>query len=215
MIIKTTVRGRPFTINTKTKEGKDLYAALQLVERFGMSSIPRNKLTSEAIKALEAQEALEGTVKHYYNPSFKAAVDLASKYDTELSHTIAFLAYNSLPASYRPKAIIELKKMLQYQTVAFDIYYLGLLESKEGNQEEALELILTARDMNPSEPLYTRWAAEVLVKQNKLDDALDLLYKYRDSQYYLFFGKQMIDSTISDIEAKKARGYVYRPRKNN
>lgn len=105
---------------------------------------------------------------------------------------------------------------------AFDTYYLGLMLAQEQRLTEGEFYIRKAIAMQPQDPLFRYWLADTIVKQNRLDDALDELYKYRDGEYYkqgtveTGIGRQnmtMIDNAIADIEAKKARGYVYRPRK--
>lgn len=105
---------------------------------------------------------------------------------------------------------------------SFDTYYLGLMLAKEYRLFEGELYIRKAIDMEPQNPLYQYWLADTIVKQNRIDDALNELYGFRDSEYYkqgivnTSIGQQhmtMIDNAITDIEDKKSRGYVYRPKK--
>lgn len=217
---KITIYGTEYELDTRTAQGKDLYAAYQLVSMFGMPAIPEDELPIEAI--VELREA-RIECSHPYNASYLAAVSLCGKYDAQVSHHIRYLAYKNLPASYRPQAIEALSKVLSYGNMpAFHIYQLGLKLAAEYRFDEAIAHIKTAINMEPHDPLYHVHLAEVLVKTNDIDAALQVLYDYQETEHYkkgvvqTYIGPQRmqhLDYTIQDIEAKKARGYVYRPRK--
>ena len=207
-----------------TKEGNDLYSAWELISMFGMPATPEDQLPPKAKEELNSVRVTYDN-PHPYNCSYEAAANLCLAHDSVLAHIIAFQAFKNLPAAYRPEAIKEMKKAIAMgHNKPFDIYGMGLLQSQEGDQADALDSIAKAIDLAPQNPLYYRWAAEVLVKMNELDQALSILYAYRDGEYYRaekviddlglpLNTRIMIDSTIKDIEDKKARGYVYRPRK--
>lgn len=59
--------------------------------------------------------------------------------------------------------------------------------------------------------------AKTYVKLNMIDKSLDLLYNFKASTYYgqKYKDYAYIDYMISDLENKKSKGYIYRPRKKH
>jgi len=214
-----------YILDQDTQEGRDLYAAYCLITMFGMPATPEDALPQEAKNELNRMRSVGEDLATPSNTSFMAAANLSAKYNSALSHLIAFHAYRNLPAVFRPLAISEMQQALEMGSgTPFDVYMQGLQLAKEYRFDEALAHIQVAISKEPQNPLYYRWAADVLVKMNELDYALRVLYAYRDGEYYkaghVIDGmglpirtQQMIDVTIKEIEDKKTRGYVYRPRK--
>lgn len=211
-----------YSLDMDTQQGKDLFAAYQLVSMFGMPPIPESQLPIEAIVKLAN---VRREYDHYYNSSYLAAASLCSEHDAKVAHHIAFVAYSNLPSKYRPLAIIEMSKVQEYKDVsAFSVYQLGLKLAEEHRFAEAIAHINIAISKEPHDPLYHVWLANTMVKMKNIDEALKVLYDYRETEYYqagyvqTFIGRQtmqQLDYNIKDIEAKKARGYVYRPRKRS
>jgi len=94
--------------------------------------------------------------------------------------------------------------------------------------DEALASFKTAIQFYPSCPLDIVNASKVIVKMNKLQDAMCFLENYRHTPYYapkktvseldgtVYFDdwyKRAIDHAIMDVVEKINKGYVYRPRK--
>ena len=109
-----------------------------------------------------------------------------------------------------------------------DKYHFGIQFYKINKLIDAEKLLSEAYEGDPSNFLYCRWLAEVYVKMNNIDRALSLLYAYKNGPDFKprvnVYGpfKPSIDNTpinyingaIKIIENKKAKGYVFRPRKN-
>lgn len=209
-----------YELDLDTQEGRDLYAAYQLVTMFGMPATSEGDLLIEALAELTEARVFDD---HPYNPSYHAAVSLCEKYNCKAAYHLAYVAYSNLPAQYRPKAIEAMARMISLGgSSSFSIYQLGLKLAKEYRFDEAVAHIKAAIKKDPHDPLYHVWLANTMVKMNEIDEALNVLYEYRKTDAYksgkvmTFIGNQtmkQLDYTIKDIETKKARGYVYRPRK--
>ena len=150
--------------------------------------------------------------------------------DDQEARALVFDVLKNLPVAYRALAIDVCKKLLFFSQSKKEAsgykYKLGLLYYKENRLAEAETLLAEAYSYYPGNYLACRWLAEVYVKQNKIDQALNILYDYKNSIYFKPIINnhplgQSIDNTpvtyiagaIKDIEDKKARGYIYRPRK--
>lgn len=123
--------------------------------------------------------------------------------------------------SWERRKLIQ-KNMECKSLSAFDTYYTGIMLVKEHRAEEGEVFIRKAIEKEPQNPLFYQWLSDALVKQNRLDDALDELHAYQQTDYYKsgrvdtcigYMDMKRIDNAVLDIKAKKARGYIYRPRK--
>lgn len=181
------------------------------------------------------------------------AIELCGNGDTPQQRYVKAYAYSHLGASYRPQAInsIELylsgpyfeKNMVGHhvifgQTMSQEneikihkeIMFEWLASAYEGEYEfeQAYKYFTEAYDLVPFYSTALVGAARVLIKMNKLDNAIALLEKAKQNQYYqprqykLAFNnkeyfddafKKIVDSELADAIEKKSKGYVYRPRK--
>lgn len=150
--------------------------------------------------------------------------------------------YENLPARYRSDAIrigLDIIKNARNNMEEIEYkYWTALLLYKDNKLTQAEELLTDSYCKRPESMTSCRFLAEIYVKRNDLDKALDILYSYKNSCYYIkhtikYIGpvlrrgeperyeiksmeedpRQYIDAVISDIENKKANGYVYKPRK--
>ena len=197
-----------------------LSVANELVEMYGLGS---DGLSAGAKLALDEMKATRGALFDIRKDCYYAAVEICKQYDTAESHKIAYNAYRNLPAIYRKDTIRELARSIDLgNNSPFDIYRLGLHLADDHEYDKAIACICDAISLEPHNPLFYVWLAQTLVKQNKLDAALELLNSYKNSNYYTddvvntSIGRQRgsdgIDRTVKDLEDKKARGYVFRPR---
>lgn len=63
-------------------------------------------------------------------------------------------------------------------------YYLGIIHERFGQPQEALERYTKAWEMDPSNPQYTIASAEMLIHQDRLDEAQQLIDSRRDKFQY-------------------------------
>ena len=94
---------------------------------------------------------------------------------------------------------------------------------KEYEFEKSLKMHEKIINHDPYCPINYRKKVRILIKQNKIDDALLFLNNIKSSKYYCkneqyfphdWFMKT-IDELIIDCEEKKKKGYVYKPRKRS
>ena len=59
------------------------------------------------------------------------------------------------------------------------------------------------------------YESQLLVKMNRLDEAINVLLPNRELEHYKYdkIFRESIENTIADIQKKKERGYIYKPRK--
>jgi tetratricopeptide (TPR) repeat protein len=196
--------------------------ALELVRSFGIG-FGEKDLSPEAYKAIQEMEEWRGLLYDAHQDIYHAAVEICKHYDTVESHKIAYDAYRNLPAAYRKDAIRELARSIDLgNNSPFDVYRLGLHLADDHEYDKAIACICDAISLEPHNPLFYTWLARTLVKQNKIDAALEILNSYKNSKYYTDDvvntcigpqkGSDRIDRNIKDLEDKKARGYVFHPR---
>lgn len=164
---------------------------------------------------------------------YDVVIELLKDIDDQEARLLLFEAYRGMPASFRPLSIEIGAKIIKDarnkdEETSYK-YLVGIQLYKSNMLPEAEKLLSEAYEESPSNYLYCRWLAEVYVKMNDLDKALSILYAYKNGPYfkprihtYTPFEPSVdntpityINGTIKIIEDKKARGYVFRPRKNN
>lgn len=156
----------------------------------------------------------------------KFALELCQGIDDLQALEVSLRACKNLPEAYRPQAIQIAKKIIELDPSGYSYYQYGLLLLKDGQLQEAEKAFITAYKLNPSSDLICVHLAKTYVKLNMIDTGLELLYDFKRSpnygrKYKNCLGEERIDETsitcidsmISDLEGKKSRGYVYRPRK--
>jgi len=166
------------------------------------------------------------------NDIYQCVVDMLKGLNSQEARILLFEAFKNMPVSYRSDLFQVGSAIINHARNKNELlsskYQLGLSYYKNNNLIEAEKLLSEAYEGDPSNFLYCRWLAEVYVKMNDIDKALSLLYAYKRSPYYkplvhtygLF--EPSVDNTpiayinaaIKEIENKKARGYVFRARKN-
>lgn len=198
-----------------------LGVAKELANFYGLGE---RDISPEAYAAIKEMEEKRGLLYDAPQDILLAATEICSQYDTVESHQIAADAYRRLPATYREDAIRELSRAIDLDGggTPFRVYQLGLLYAKGHNFGEAIRCIGFAIEREPENPTYYIQLAKVIAMQNRLDDALAILDSFKRSGHYrdrvvtksmgVLNGKIGIDLCIKDIEEKKARGYMYRPR---
>jgi tetratricopeptide (TPR) repeat protein len=163
---------------------------------------------------------------------YDIVIELLKDIDDQEARILLFEAYTGKSASFSPLSIETGNKIIKNarsQNEATEYKYrVGIQLYKSNKLVEAEKLLSETYKEDPSNYLYCRWLAEVYVKMNDLDKALSILYEYKNGPYFKprinFHGpfEPSIDNTpiiyingaIKNIEDKKARGYVFRPRKN-
>lgn len=156
----------------------------------------------------------------------KFALELCQGIDDLQALEVSLRACKNLPVAYRPQAIKIAKRIIELDPCGHSYYQYGLLLLKDGQLQEAERALITAYKLNPSSDLICVHLAKTYVKLNMIDKGLELLYDFKRSpnygrKYKNCLGEERIDETsityidfmISDLEDKKSRGYVYRPRK--
>lgn len=157
-------------------------------------------------------------------------IELCKEFDTQISYCVVANAYYFLGAHYRKQTILYMSKYLQdpswipcvesdrsrYIYGRWDI--LGKALEGEYQFEEALRAYRVEREIMPEYPTAYVRIAVVLSKMHQLGEAIAFLEEVKNTQYYSSpaFGSgfnAVINDILSELESKKARGYVYRPRK--
>lgn len=157
-------------------------------------------------------------------------VELCKGFDTQVSYCVIANAYYFLGASYRKQTILYMAKYLQdpswipcvesdrsrYISGRWDI--LGKALEGEYRFEEALRAYRIEQEIMPEYPTAYVRIAVVLSKMHQLDEAITFLKEAKGMQYYSSpsFGSNfdtVINNLLSELESKKARGYVYHSRK--
>ena len=160
------------------------------------------------------------------NEISKFALELCQDIDDIRALKVALRACKNLPVAYRPQALKIAKRIVEIKPTASSYYDYGILLLEDRQLEEAEDIFTVAYKLAPQSYLICVHLAKTYVKLNLIDKGLELLYNFKKSSYYGkkyidYCGVEQIDETsisyinhaISDLEDKKARGYVYRPRK--
>lgn len=159
-------------------------------------------------------------------------VEILKEINSQEARILLFEAFKNMPVSHRSDLFQIGNEIINHARNNSELlsskYQLGLQYYKNNKLLEAEKLLSEAYEGNLSNPLYCRWLAEVYVKMNNLDKALSILYAYKNGPYFKPIihthgpFEPSVDNTpityingsIKRIEDKKARGYVFRPRKN-
>lgn len=161
-----------------------------------------------------------------------AEVELCKQYETPMSYCVIANAYYFLGAAYRQETIEYMRKYLEnpewiphaeyfeddrtrYLSVRWGI--LGQAYEGEYQFEDALWAYCGEKDAAPEHPAAYVHIATVLTKMNRIDDAIAFLREAQKTRYYNEPGfgtcfDIIIDNRLSQLEEKKKRGYVYKPR---
>lgn len=181
-------------------------------------------------------------------------IELCGEPTTPKQRYIYAMAYSWSNKEYRKLAIYYLEKYLGnplYDDVYRDCHHLlagkqfSLAEEKNihlGNMylelgkvyeseyefDKALNCYQKGKELTPFWAFPICNIANILIKQNKLSDALLLVIESKNTKYYLPIKfktelsnkiyvddtfKKVIDNKLKDIEEKMENGYVYKPRK--
>lgn len=178
--------------------------------------------TPEVRKILESCNYDRITILH-------REIDLCSGYHCPAAYAILSNAYIFLGASYRKQAIQYLTKYLenpcwipcceQYRNtyLAGRWSYLGKSYEGEYQFDLALKAYWCELKLTPSFPSPYIEIARVMRKKNQIDLAIQFLKAARKTKHYQnpcleTQFRIVIDSHLSELESKRERGYVYRPR---
>lgn len=157
-------------------------------------------------------------------------VSLCQGFDTPMAYYILSDAYVFMGAKYRREAILYLKKYLDNPAwipgqeknrpryLSLRWHYLGQAYEGEHQFNDAIFAYNQERYLEPDRPAAYVKIADVMRKLNQLTIAIQFLKAAQKTPYYQFpsFGSgfnTVVDSYLSDLEKKQARGYVYKPRK--
>lgn len=162
------------------------------------------------------------------NEISKFALELCQNIDDIEALEISLRACKNLPVAFRPQAIEIAKQIIDKDPNPWSYYQYGLLLLADVQLKEAEEAFKIAYKLEPSSDLICVHLAKTYVKLNMIDKGLDLLYNFKASTYYGqkykdYFGNERVDKSsiayidymISDLENKKSKGYIYRPRKKH
>lgn len=161
-----------------------------------------------------------------------AEVELCKPFENSISYCVIANAYYFLGAAYRQETIEYMSKYLENpEWIPHKEYFeddrarylsgrwgiLGQAYEGEYMFEEALQAYQSEKEVAPECPTAYVHIATVLSKMHRLDEAIDFLKKAQNSRYYKEpgFGTNfdtVIDNYLIKFEARKARGYVYKPR---
>lgn len=152
------------------------------------------------------------------------ALELCQNIDDIKALEVSLRACKNLPVAFRPQAINIAKKIVDKSPNAYSYYQYGLLLLADNQLTAAESSFQIAYKLNPSSDLICVHLAKTYVKLNMIDNGLELLYEFKSSPFYGrkykdYFGNERIcetsyiDYMIKDLEEKKLRGYIYRPRK--
>lgn len=179
----------------------------------------------------------------------KKAIELCDNPVTPKELYVVSSSYVWLGAAYRKEAIIYLRKYIAvgatYEDTPSDIiniygydinqkesnianvyYNLGMCLEKEYIFNDAITAYKAASDHDKYFAHYIICVANVYVKMNDYNSAIDLLNMAKSSLYYREYEKESYDGTvtinndfmfcidraITEIIAKKENGYIYRKR---
>lgn len=157
-------------------------------------------------------------------------VSLCQGFDTPMAYYILSDAYIFMGAKYRREAILYLKKYLanpawipgqekdRTRCLSLRWHYLGQAYEGEHLFNDAIFAYNQERYLEPDRPAAYVKIADVMRKLNQLSIAIQFLKAAQKTPYYQFpsFGSgfnTVVDSYLSDLEKKHARGYVYKPRR--
>lgn len=156
-------------------------------------------------------------------------VELCQGHENPISYCLLADAYYYLGAQYRNLAILNFEKYLKKPTwiprresertpyIAMKWLCLGDCYEKEHRFQDAILAYDQARILQPERPAAYVKIACAMVKMDKIDLAINLLKKVRETNYYISpragtCFNTCIDSNLSQIVQKKNRGYHYKPR---
>jgi len=107
------------------------------------------------------------------------------------------------------------------------LHYMGMAYESLYDFEKALECYQKTINLRPDVQATYCWCAEVLRKLNRIDEAIELLEKSLDSKWTKpitwkdVFGNihqkdthfsDVIKKELADLQIKKQKGYIYKPR---
>lgn len=175
-----------------------------------------------AVEKVHEQFGRQGTIAAY-------AAELCGSPTTPKGYYIKSRACEWAGAKYRPETIKWTKKWIEsgldylgmpgdkyihcsvYQSREYDAYSrLGEAEEKEYLYEDALISYQKAFEARPEAYNLIVRRSTVLTKLGRIDDAIKLVKNEKPIDP-LF--KNVQRETLKELKDKKARGYVYRPRK--
>lgn len=169
--------------------------------------------TPEEYKKLRKTETEQQckTLKKCYN---------ANDFD---SHWSCARIYDFWGAKYRLLAIYHYEKCIELSKDDFSTFNLytalGSLYEKSRDFEKAINAYKKIIEDSPYSPTGYVCVAKCLRKQNKLDEAVKFLENAKTSNYYTnpvpySCFNTCIDNKLQDLYNKKAKGYIFRPKKD-
>lgn len=217
---------------------KNVDIALELFSSIGLGGKPLSRKAEKIISKCEHRTDV-----------LKKAIELCDNPVTPKELYVVSSSYVWLGAAYRKEAITYLRKYMavgavyegtpsdiiniygydtnQKESNIANVYYnLGMCLEKEYIFNEAITAYKTASDHDKYFAHYIICTANVYVKINDYDSAIDLLNKAKSSSYYREYEKEnydgsvtinndymfCIDRAINDIMGKKENGYIYKKR---
>lgn len=126
--------------------------------------------------------------------------------------------FNFWGARYRLLAIDRFEHCLQIHPNASLYRVLGDLYEKDHRFQDAQAMYQMYLDKMPEYPAGYVFVARCLLKQNKIDEALDFLNDAKSTEYYLNPTAEShfdtcIDDKYREYAEKKAHGYIFKPKK--
>lgn len=155
------------------------------------------------------------------------AIEVCGKPNTKEKIKLYAIAYANSTKEYRDKAIYYLQLFLRdticneetknlYENLA-DIYV------KNYDFEKALPIYNNLIAYESEMPMFYSKKTELLIKMNKIDEAILFLLETKKGPYYKKYTKyvpdtwfiDIIDNSLNRCIYLKQKGYKYKPRKNN
>ncbi len=140
------------------------------------------------------------------------------------SHWSCARIYDFWGAKYRKLAIYHYERCIELgkdDFSTFNLYTaLGSLYEKSRDFEKSINAYKKVIEGSPHSPTGYVCVAKCLRKQNKLDEAVKFLENAKASDYYTnpvphSCFNTCIDSKLQDLYKKKAKGYIFRPKKES
>lgn len=152
------------------------------------------------------------------------AIEICGEPNTDKKLQLYARAYGNSIKEYRTKAIYYLNLYLNNKSYNSEADFYEMLADiyvKEYIFEKALLIYEKLIKCNPDMPIIYSKKVGVMVKMNKIDEAIKFLNDTKKSSYYRKYGKyspnswfmDTIDTLIEDCKTKKENGYVYKPKK--
>ena len=151
------------------------------------------------------------------------AIEICGEPDTDEKLRLYARAYGNSVKEYRTKAIFYLNLYLNNKSYKDESDFYEMLADiyvKEYTFEKALLIYEQLIKYEPDMPILYSKKVDVMIKMNKIDEAIIFLDNTKKTTYYRKYNKyspnswfiDTIDNLVKNCKIKKEKGYIYKPK---